>query len=75
MKIDHNMHEKIFLGGNILGTAVATVGSVLQDFWPVAIGIGGMIFNAWLKWRKEQQEYRHREELHQIEKQNRQSND
>lgn len=70
MKLDYEMHEKIFQGGNVLTTITATVGTYISDIWPVAVGLIGWGINMWLKWRKEQQEYRHREEKHQAELQN-----
>ena len=69
------MQEKIFHGGNVLATIMATIGTYANDFWPLALGFIGWVLNLMIKWRKAEQEYRHREELHEIEKENRKNND
>ena len=58
------MQEKLFQAGNVLATITATFGTLLSEVWPLAIGFVGWGVNILWKWRKESQEYRHREELH-----------
>ncbi len=65
------MDTKLYLAAGWFSALVATIGSVAQDFWPLLLGLAGTLVTAYWTWLSKAQDYRHKEEIHDIEVQER----